>query len=367
MGEKRKRIIIILAAAAVVYLVIQYAVPPLLPFLLGYFVCGLLYPYAARVADSRYYPKKLTAGVAFGVIMAFFLLIMGGILFFLMKIGVEQMQALLANWDGYEARFMGAFSDTCRKVDRMAGMKLGTTYYYCCEKIEDLFQNKQGEWAEKIIGLSVPTMKMIGEFAAFLGAMILSAFFFMTEKYRRKKEQTEENRDGDNNTMKREEFFLQGELAAITGRLKEVFGAYLRAQGIIMLITAVICTAGLTIMRNPYSLLIGIIIGALDALPLIGTGLIMIPWIILSFVFGNMRNGVILIITYAVCYAVREFMEPKLIGKHAGISPLVTLISVYVGYKVFGILGVIWGPIAYVVIKEVVELSTAHRRPPFQG
>lgn len=362
MEEKWKKISIILVAAAAVYLVLQYAVPPLLPFLLGYVVCTLLYPYAAQVADSKHYPKKMAAGIAFGVVLVFFLLIMGGILFFLIKIGVEQLQTLLTNWDGYEARFMGAFSDTCRKIDRMAGMKLGTTYYYCCEKITDLFQNKQGEWTEKIIGLSVPTIRMAGEFIAFFGAMILSSYFFMIEKYNRKNKQTEGKRDGENNTMKQEVFFLQGELAAITGRLKEVFGAYLRAQGIIMLITAGICTAGLTIMRNPYSLLIGIIIGALDALPLIGTGLIMIPWIILSFVFGDIRNGVILIITYAICYAVREFMEPKLIGKHAGISPLVTLISVYVGYKVFGILGVIWGPIAYVVIKEIVELTEKRLR-----
>lgn len=360
MGEKWKRILIILAATAAVYLMIQYAVPPFLPFLLGYIICVILYPYAERVADSRHYPKRLAAGAAFGIILFFFLLVVGGILFFLAKIGVEQLRALLTNWDGYEARFMGAFSDTCRKVDRMAGLKLGTTYYYCCEKMADFLQNKQGEWTEKVIGLSVPTMKVLGEFAAFLGAAILSAYFFMTEKYRRKKEdneRTEENREGEKNMIGRKSFFLQEELTVVTGRLKEVFGAYLRAQGIIMLITAAICTAGLIIMKNPYSLLIGILIGALDALPLIGTGLIMIPWIILAFVFGNVRNGVILIITYAICYAVREFMEPKLIGKHAGISPLVTLISVYAGYKVFGILGVIWGPIAYVVIKTTVELT----------
>lgn len=131
--------------------------------------------------------------------------------------------------------------------------------------------------------------------------------------------------------------------------------AYIKTQLVIMLITSVICFIGFMIMKNNYALFIAILVGVLDALPIIGVGILLIPFVIIYIILGNYFKAGVTFIVFVICYLVREFAEPKLMGDQIGISPIMSLISMYVGYKLFGIVGIVTGPIAYVLIDTLMK------------
>ena len=149
--------------------------------------------------------------------------------------------------------------------------------------------------------------------------------------------------------------FFYNELSKIKSKMSIIFRAYIKAQLVIMLITSTLCSIGFALIKNPYFLILGIVVGLLDALPLIGLGIIMIPWAVGYFIIGNVRKGLVIAVIYIICYFVREILEPKLIGDNAGIGPLTSLVCIYIGYEIFGLLGVFLGPIAYMIIQQMTE------------
>jgi predicted PurR-regulated permease PerM len=105
---------------------------------------------------------------------------------------------------------------------------------------------------------------------------------------------------------------------------------------------------------NNYYIVLGIIIGILDALPLIGVGAVMVPWSVIYIAMGSYYKAAVLFVMFLLCYFIREYLEPRLMGKHMGITPIASLLSIYVGYGLFGFLGMIVGPLVYVLIREIV-------------
>ena len=131
---------------------------------------------------------------------------------------------------------------------------------------------------------------------------------------------------------------------------------YFKSQLIIMVITAIICSVTLLILQIDNGVIVGILIGLLDALPMIGVGIILIPWSILSVIEGKYFIAIILFAAFVVCNLVREIIEPKLMGDKVGIHPVVTLASIFIGYKLFGVIGFILGPIGFIIIKIIYEM-----------
>ncbi|RRD40873.1 sporulation integral membrane protein YtvI [Leptotrichia sp. OH3620_COT-345] len=137
-----------------------------------------------------------------------------------------------------------------------------------------------------------------------------------------------------------------------------VLGSYIKAQIILM----TICFFELLISFNllfflkfniPYPLLISIVICLIDALPILGAGAILLPWAGISFLLGDIKLGLALILIYLLVLSVRQIMEPKLISQNIGVHPLVTLISMYSGFKFFGIMGFLIGPVVMIILKNV--------------
>lgn len=138
-------------------------------------------------------------------------------------------------------------------------------------------------------------------------------------------------------------------------KLIRLIGAYLRAQIEIILIVSLICFAGFAVSGYDYPYIWGLVTGLLDVLPFIGTGMVLLPLAILQLLMGNELNALILAITFIVSALARELLEPKLIGAKMGVIPIVILLSVYVGAKVFGPAGVIWGPLYMLMLYEIYK------------
>ena len=129
---------------------------------------------------------------------------------------------------------------------------------------------------------------------------------------------------------------------------------WVKAQSIIMSITFMELFVGLTIYRVKYALLVAFIVAIIDILPVLGTGTVLIPWILFSLITGNSTLAIKLLVLYLVVTIVRQLIEPKIVGKEIGIHPLVTLIAMYLGVQVFGILGFLVGPIYIMISKNLI-------------
>lgn len=104
-----------------------------------------------------------------------------------------------------------------------------------------------------------------------------------------------------------------------------------------------------------YPLLIALGIAFSDALPILGSGTVMIPWAIISSIQGDLSLAIALIVLYIIISIVRQILEPKMVSKHIGIHPIFTLIAMYTGYKAIGIFGMLLGPIVLIIIKPIFE------------
>lgn len=135
--------------------------------------------------------------------------------------------------------------------------------------------------------------------------------------------------------------------------LKKALFGFIKAQATLISITTVIVLIGLLILRVDYAITIALIIGVVDVLPYLGTGLVFVPWIIYSAVSGDIPFAIGLGILYLVVLIQRQIMEPKILSSSIGLDPLATLIALFVGFKLIGFLGLIVGPVILVIIKTL--------------
>ncbi len=130
---------------------------------------------------------------------------------------------------------------------------------------------------------------------------------------------------------------------------------YLKSQLILMLLTFVVLVIGLKYIGIEYSVLKSLGIAIVDAIPVVGSGIIMIPWAIYYLVIGSGDMALKLAVLYVIVTVLKQLIQPKIVGDRIGLSPLYTLILTIVGSIVLGPIGVILGPILGVIISSVLK------------
>jgi sporulation integral membrane protein YtvI len=139
--------------------------------------------------------------------------------------------------------------------------------------------------------------------------------------------------------------------------LRKALVGFVKAQLTLISITAAIVLVGLLILRVDYAITIAILTGLVDLLPYLGTGAVFVPWIIYSFIMEQYTLSIGLSVLYGVVIIQRQVMEPKILSSSIGLDPLATLISLFVGFKLFGFLGLIIGPVTLVVFKALSQAN----------
>ena len=127
----------------------------------------------------------------------------------------------------------------------------------------------------------------------------------------------------------------------------------IRSYAIIMGLTFVELTVGLSILKIEHAMIVALLIAVFDILPVVGVGAIVIPWAILTAIQGNIPLSVGLLILYVVIVVVRNIVEPKIVGGQLGLHPIVTLSSMMVGVQLFGILGLFGFPIGLSLLRHL--------------
>ncbi|NCE65363.1 sporulation integral membrane protein YtvI [Pseudoflavonifractor sp. 524-17] len=135
--------------------------------------------------------------------------------------------------------------------------------------------------------------------------------------------------------------------------LGEALLSWLRAQGLLILVTFLLLAAGFLLLRVELALLAAALTALLDALPVFGTGVVLLPWALIALIRGRSGLAVGLILLYGIAMLARSLLEPRLVGRHAGLPPLAALLAMYAGFAAFGTPGMILAPLAAVLLKEL--------------
>ena len=148
--------------------------------------------------------------------------------------------------------------------------------------------------------------------------------------------------------------------------LKNSLGKMARAYALIMLVTFIEMSVGLTVLKligvydSNFILMVAAVTAIIDIVPVLGTGTILIPWALYSLITGNFGMGIGLLILYGIITVIRQFIEPKLVAGQLGLSPIVTITALYLGLKAFGVLGMLVTPILVIMLKLLNDEGIIH-------
>lgn len=133
------------------------------------------------------------------------------------------------------------------------------------------------------------------------------------------------------------------------------FGGYVRAEFLLSVGVFFILLLGFLLIRQPYALLLALGLAVLDFIPIIGSGTAMVPWAVIDLLTGDYRHALGIMAVWGLVALFRRLGEPKILGNQTGLSPLTSLISVYVGMKVANVWGMILGPVVCLVVRNVIR------------
>lgn len=343
MDEKGKRILRIVGAAAGVYLVFKYILPLAAPFVFAAVAAVLLKPSAEKLAGKlRFEWRGRVFGAAPWAVAVAELTLVLGVLGAAAYAGgrrlCEQIMLFMERMPEWLAQLNRWLTGICHLLEERLTLKEDTMVYLAQDMIQGLGERMKQGTMPYLMGNSMSLAQGAVGLIVVMILFMMGVMLFIREM--------DGIRQWMENSFFREEFIRIGRVLGLAGH------AYLRAQGIILLFTMAMCAAGLFLLKNPYYILAGIGLGLLDALPIFGTGTVLVPWAVICFFQRKWQRGLFLLALYAACYLLREFLEAKLLSDKVGLSPLLTLISIYVGLQLFGIPGVLLGPVGSLVIRE---------------
>ena len=145
------------------------------------------------------------------------------------------------------------------------------------------------------------------------------------------------------------------QVRSVFGDLLRTAWGYLKAQAILITITTVLTTFGLWIVGIQSWLSAGLVIGILDLLPVVGPTVVFVPWIIYLFVVGNTGLAFSLLVIYGIASGARSLFEAKVVGDFVGLHPLLTMIAMYSGVLLWGVKGIVLGPVIFILAKAILR------------
>jgi len=330
----------IIAVITVSYIMaVKYVLPLIWPVVAGFVLAKLISPIVSVL--KKY--LKCAGGLASAIVLT---IVIGVICAIIVLAGVwiyKWIGEIIRNRDDYGQKIYVYLCDICGQIENTLDIERGVL----TENVVVLCNQKINEFATtffvEYMGSGIGMVKVAAE-VLITCVIIYVCGVLMAKDMEGIKEKVKGSRFG-------KEFFT------IYGKTKKIFGAYIKAQFIIMCITALVCIAALYIIRLDNAIVTGLLIGLLDALPMIGIGIILVPWSIINIFSGKYLSAVVLFVTFIICSILREIVEPKLVADKVGIHPVITLAALFAGYKLFGIIGFILGPAGFVIVREVYNLA----------
>ena len=343
-SESRKKFIVNSAYVGILlilaYFTLKYLAGMLMPFIIGFLVAAILNTPVRRISKRLKLSKHF---VAICAVLVFYTTAVALLVLVLIKLFVaagELFEYLPSFYNNTVSPLLSDFFDFTEEL--VAKFDKGAVGGY-----STLFSDVELSLGSAISALSVKVLGYISSFASNLPMIVLEVVLAVIST-----------------------FFFAADYGYITGFLvsllpsgakerfceikKCLFGVmlkYLRSYSLILLVTFGELTLGLTLARTKNIFFTSLVIALLDILPVIGTGAVLVPWGIFEMLGGDFHSGIILLVLYAVITVVRNIIEPKIVGKEVGLHPTLTLISMFVGARLFGFVGLFGFPVGLSVLK----------------
>ncbi len=332
---KEHKIMTLLLIIAVVYFFLQYLTPLFSPILIAMLFVTIFGPFLKGLQEKLHIHRQL------GAILL--LLLAGGLLIVMIWVLFSWVVGSLPEWVGRLEALEQELRELIQKGSASIGGTLGIDGEYLestlLTRLDEGMSYLQSEGTAGMLSGSLQYLRKAAVLGGFLVTFIIAAVL-LAKDYDRIM----------NNLLDREEFHVL--LEVICGIIRYI-ATYVRAQLIIMSAISLLAALVLSIAGIRHGILWGLLAGLLDALPFIGTGIVLAPLALVQLFEGNYGVAAVCLLLYGACAFLREMLEPRLIGRRMGISPIAVLTAVYAGIQLFGIWGIIKGPLGFMIIYQI--------------
>ena len=359
ISENVKKVLVVLAVIVGVVLLIRFAGAFLVkvaiylfgllsPFIFGYIIARLINPIATKLQKWLRIPR----GISAILVIIFTVGILGGLLTLLGIQLFEEVKKFYINWE--------MTYDSIRSNWNGLSSSWGELYRNMPDFVRNVLNNA-------ITGIYNETMAVTADFSVMNTAQVVAkslpagiiwaimfilALFFMVSKDLRLTPAVRKLM-GDGSANKLEEIKIQ---------CKMYLGGYVKAQMILMVIVFFVILIILSLFRAPFALLVAALTAILDALPFFGSGIVLWPLAVIYLIDGNILLAVGYVITYFAIMLLRRVLEPKLVSDRMGFdNPIIMLVVKYMGYKIWGVIGLIIGPIILMIIISLYKVGLFNR------
>ena len=318
----------------------KYVFPFVAPFVIAYAVAVMIEKPVNRLARV-FKGRKMIASAVIVILFSAVLCVGIGLAAYF---GLAEIKSFIKNYEYNMVTFRQTAARICFNMDGWLGLSDGQCLDFICrcmEKFEKTVDNGGvSQIMTKVVTISVPavikTITVTGSvIICFISVVYLAVVI-------------------DNVRDWKKENVFRMEIKAVSDSLYRLIQVYFKIEALILVINSILCIIALLIIKNPYAVVLGMLIGIVDMLPVFGTGTVLLPWALFELVNKNMKSAAVLVSAYVVTYFVREIMESKCLGDKTGIPPFVMLMVIFLGIMIYGIMGFILGPVSYCIMKALI-------------
>ena len=345
-----RKIALYMGLFTALYLIFRFLLPLVIPFVVAAVVAILYYPFIRKIFqkcslwEHNTGQKKRLLAIAVVVFYAVILIVCMVLIGYL----CAEAKNILLNYPFYEAKALCLMRKCCCQMDVWFQMRSGVCFAYLENWMTIMKESVAGRSAGIgiVSQMTLFSVQTVERFFGFLFAFIVTiiATFFLILDYEQIRERLLQNDIGRN-------------ICNIVTSCKHTLKTYIKAQGRIMLLDGIVCTIAFCLIGQPYYVFLGPLTAVVDALPILGAGIILIPYVLYLIFTGSFGKAVIIGIAYVCCVVIRQITEPKMIGKQIGLRPIYTIMSMYIGFRLFGVAGFLLGPIGVLIVRQVVLLA----------
>lgn len=324
-----------------VYLIkgLSIIVPLSLPFLLAIFLSFLMEP-LIKLLQQR---VRLSRGLAVAISMLLLVVLFGTILSLLILRLITELIHLSKNTPYLTQEIQYWVEDSLPRLQQLYGELPPSVTQYIQSSFGTItadLQNLLGVVLDTLLS----TFSAIPAVIAFVIVSLLATYFISKDRSALAKQ-----------WVKLIPAPYGQKSLYIFSEVFHAFISYLRATVILVSISTTISIVGLHIIGADYALTMGLLIGFFDIIPVLGPSTVFLPWIGWTMVSGDIAFGIKLSILYGIVMVNRQTLEPKIVASNLGLYPLATLIAMFVGFKTWGFIGMVMGPILLIAIQAVIK------------
>ncbi len=321
-----------------VYFIVMYILELVLPFVFGYFIFLILRPLVNFIEAKT----KINRGIITILSIITFLFVIGSLLFYLGKAVYDQAELFLSS-KYYTDQLLEFFDNTLFNIKNVFVVFSREFSETIVNTVIDAIYGLTSTFVEYAKTISIEIVKVLPKAFVILIVSIVSGFFFIKDE--------KMIQHYYNKVMPQD---YKNQISKIKNSTGIVVVGYIKAQFILSSITFTICIIGLNLLSNKYAVLLSSLIAFFDMLPFFGSGFILWPTAFLTFLNGDTTKALLTLVLYGIIFLMRQFLEPRTLGKQISLHPVFTLLGLYVGVKIFGIGGLIVGPFTVVLIKALL-------------